>query len=337
MEIQEAIKAILAVRMHAHNTEHTAGAAGAHTDTVTLAYMEQQSDTSTCWYPAAMPAASPAPPFDVAAAGDDMDVLRQLEAFLHMDEDVAGECSDVWSPSTSSSSSANSSSSSEAAGIVRGQQPPPQPQDNAPAAPAAGGGRRQAFIGVRARPWGKFAAEIRDSTRGGARVWLGTFDTPDAAALAYDQAALSARGAAAVLNFPVGRVRESLGALALAAGAAGSPVLALKRRHCKRTRRRKVVVPVAAAAAAASPRAQQQRPPAARHQCAVVSGMAIAPPQQQQACGAVEMQCSDVSWGSSGGVPVPAPAYGHGGAVELEDLGDDYLEELLRAAAEFEY
>ncbi|SPT15750.1 unnamed protein product [Triticum aestivum] len=67
-----------------------------------------------------------------------------------------------------------------------------------------------AFIGVRARPWGRFAAEIRDSTRGGARVRLGTFAMTEAAAMAYDQAALSSWGAATALNFPLERVQESL-------------------------------------------------------------------------------------------------------------------------------
>ncbi|TVU21632.1 hypothetical protein EJB05_31281, partial [Eragrostis curvula] len=105
-----------------------------------------------------------------------------------------------------------------------------QPQDAAEEAPL--------MIGVRKRPWGKYAAEIRDSTRNGARVWLGTFNTPEAAALAYDQAAFAVRGAAAVLNFPVQRVQESLRAMGL--GTAGDddlPVQALKRRHCIRKRR----------------------------------------------------------------------------------------------------
>ncbi|XP_037424740.1 ethylene-responsive transcription factor 1B-like [Triticum dicoccoides] len=94
------------------------------------------------------------------------------------------------------------------------------------------------LIGVRKRPWGKYAAEIRDSTRNGARVWLGTFDTPQAAALAYDQAAFSVRGPAAVLNFPVKLVQESLRTLDIGCAAAGdSPALALKRRHCIRKRR----------------------------------------------------------------------------------------------------
>jgi len=73
----------------------------------------------------------------------------------------------------------------------------------------SGGGSRRKLRGVRQRQWGRWAAEIRDPVKR-TRIWLGTYDTAEEAAMVYDRAAINLRGCDALTNFIKPPAREDM-------------------------------------------------------------------------------------------------------------------------------
>ncbi|KAJ7978812.1 Ethylene-responsive transcription factor [Quillaja saponaria] len=69
---------------------------------------------------------------------------------------------------------------------------------------------RRKFLGVRQRPSGRWVAEIKDSSQK-LRLWLGTFDRAEEAAVAYDSAAMLLRGRNAKTNFSNSEINTTHG------------------------------------------------------------------------------------------------------------------------------
>ncbi|PKA55911.1 Ethylene-responsive transcription factor ERF061 [Apostasia shenzhenica] len=103
----------------------------------------------------------------------------------------------------------------------------------------AGKGKNKLYRGVRQRQWGKWVAEIR-LPQNRLRIWLGTYDSAESAAFAYDRAAYKLRGDYARLNFPgLAAARDCPERLRALRSAVDSKIQAIYQRLVKQRRSRR--------------------------------------------------------------------------------------------------